>query len=690
MPASENALLSALLETIVPRDGFPSAADAGGLRFLTGSVSELQGGSPDRVAAVLALVEAAAGPHDFVELSANERLAVLDGLVNDADYQWFALLVADGYYADEASGGNESSASWKMLHYDPTPPGGWPRPSWSAPTAGRVDPSQLADRYDVIVVGSGAGGGTAACVLAESGRRVLVVERGSWPDASDLWGNHLRNPRTDAGFDSLAGPPSAGNPRVFGGKTDVVVWPSDPRWGNNAMTVGGGTRVYGAQAWRFAPLDFVMASRYGVPEGSALADWPISYDDLEPFYARAERELGVSGAASTDRWAGRRSSDYPMPPLALNVATEVLARGASALGLTTAPVPLLINSEPYGDRPACARCGACVGFACPIEAKTGSHNTVLARALATGRCDLLLETRAERLLTDSVGRVVGVSLVGSLDSSIWRREVFAAEVALGAGATETARILLASGNDGEPDGLGNRADQVGRHLQAHVYAGAVGIFDDLVADGLGPGPTISTCDFRHGNAGVVGGGMLANEFVATPVDVLHYLTSAGLIPRHGPEAKRGMRDFYPRMQRIVGPIQEMTLADSRVRLDWSVRDAFGIPVARLSGGVHPEDLKAQQLLSAVAEDWLSASGAREIRRWAPRELDGGPSTGQHQAGTARMGTDPAKSVTDPMGRVWGHDNLRVVDGSLHVTNGGVNPVLTIFANAFRIAEDMAR
>ncbi len=688
VPLASPDVLVALLDTIIPSSDIPSAVDAGGLDFLQRCVDD---GSVDaaRVSLVVSLVERASVPNEFADLAAEARLAVLDTLVDDADYRWFALLVADGFYADEANGGNRGAASWRMLGYEPAPVGGFGQPFASAPTAGLVSPAQLAGRYDVIVVGSGAGGGTAACVLAEAGRRVLVIERGGWPDSADLWADHLRNPRADAGFDSLSGPLSAGNPRILSGDGDVEVWPRELRWGNNAMTAGGGTRVYGAQAWRFSPIDFRMASTYGVPHDSALADWPITYDDLEPYYSRAEREIGVSGLPTQDRWSGPRSSPFPMPPFAPTRASKVLARGASALGLITGPVPLLVNSVHYDGRPACARCSACIGFACPVDAKNGSQNTVLQRALATGRCDVLLHTTAERVLTDSAGRVSGVAVIVVRDGQVERRDILSGEVVLSAGATESARLLLNSGSDREPNGLGNTTDQVGRHLQAHVYAGAIGLFDEVVYDGLGPGPSISTRDFLHGNAGVIGGGMLANEFVTTPVNVLQYLAGAGLAPLHGLAAKERMRDAFPRLQRIVGPIQEVTRSDSRVRVDPAVRDSLGIPVARLSGGVHPEDLVAQSFLTDRAEEWMAASGAREVRRLGARSL-GGPSTGQHQAGTCRMGTDPATSVTDPFGRVWGHDNLRVVDGSTHVTNGGVNPVLTIFANSFRIAENMVR
>ena len=373
-----------------------------------------------------------------------------------------------------------------------------------------------------------------------------------------------------------------------------------------------------------------------------------------------------------------------MAPMPLTAPARLLLAGAEALGLTTVPVPLAINSTPYDGRAACARCRQCVGFACPVEAKNGSHKTVLARAGATGNLSVLLGTRAERIVTDAIGRVTGANLIGDVGGSRWRLTVDAEDVVVAAGAVESARLLLASGSDREPDGLGNTHDQVGRHLQGHLYGGAIGFFDDVVNDLVGPGPSISTHEFRHGNDGLVGGGMIANEFVPTPVGAFGYLRHAGLIGLHGLAAKQGLRRLLPRMQGVVGPVQEVTSADSRVRLDPSVTDSLGIPVARLSGRLQPNDLAVQQLLGERAVDWLRAAGATTTIAHRPSPENEVPSSGQHQAGTCRMGTDPATSVTDPHGQVWDHPNLRVIDGSLHVTNGGVNPVLTIFANAFRI------
>jgi choline dehydrogenase-like flavoprotein len=310
---------------------------------------------------------------------------------------------------------------------------------------------------------------------------------------------------------------------------------------------------------------------------------------------------------------------------------------------------------------------------------------MIRRALATGRCDLLTGATVTRIAVDGRGRAAAVEIAAG---PAVRRQIAAAEFVVAAGAIESARLLLASAHPGEPDGIGNAAGQVGRHLQGHIYAGATGIFDDPLVDGLGPGPSIATGDYRHGNAGLIGGGMLANEFVPTPVGAYRYLTDAGLIPRTGAESKRLMRRYWSRMQRIVGPVHELTSAGSRVTLDHGRHDTLGRPLVRLSGSVHPEDLRTQAFLTARAAGWLTAAGASQVVLAAPRPAGAGPSSGQHQAGTLRMGADPATSATDPAGRVWGHDNIRVADASVHVTNGGVNPVLTIFANALRVATGM--
>lgn len=660
------ARLRTLIDLVVPADELPSASEAGGTDFLAGYLAE----RPDLVARLDALLA-----------SADPTAA--------ADWPWFAALVSGGFYADPANGGNRDRVSWRMTGWAPEPDGGWSRevPVPEIPPT-LVTPDRLATRYDAVVVGSGPGGGVAAALLAESGRRVLVVEAGTWPGTAELTGDHLRNPRSDWGLLPRSGPLDDHDLRVLEiGRSTRTLRPYEASWANNAMTVGGGSRVYGAQAWRFEPRDFTMASTYGVPDGSALADWPFRYEDLEPFYARADRELGVSGSAVGESM--RRSTPYPMPPVRTGFRHDLLRGAAAELGWGTVRVPLLINSQPYDGRAACEGCRMCVGFACPVDAKAGSQNTVLRRAFATGNAEILVRTRAERLAVDARGRVTGVAMVGLTGAGeVWRTVVRTDQVVVAGGAVESARLLLNSAYEREPHGLGNNLDQVGRHLQGHVYGGAVGVFDDVVEDLIGPGPTLATHDFRHGVDGVVGGGILVDEFVPLPGNVYRMLSGAGMIPTYGLGSKQGMRDLLLRCLRLMGPIQEVTSASSRVQVDPTVRDRFGVPVARLGGSIHACDRQAQAMIAGRAEEWLAAAGATRIVPqvgWGP-----GPSAGQHQAGSCRMGADPATSVVDPWCRVWGHDNVRVVDASVHVTNGGVNPVLTVFANAYRAMDPLTR
>jgi choline dehydrogenase-like flavoprotein len=539
-------------------------------------------------------------------------------------------------------------------------------------------------RYDVIIVGAGAGGGVAAGVLAEAGKRVLLLERGRHLIFSQDPHDHLRHQRFSR-HGHNAGPDIEGNPRVVVDAQGQarVIRPHENGYQNNAAVVGGGTRVYGAQAWRFLPQDFRMASQYGIPAGSSLADWPISYADLEPYYERAEWEIGVAGdsAACARHWPRRKG--FPMPPLPVNKQGQALRAGASKLGWETLPIPALINTMPYNARPACIQCQYCVGFTCPVDAKNGTHNTFIARALATGRCDLVTHAMVVRINTEPSGHVSGVSYY---DRDGQLQSVDAEAVICAGGAIETARLLLNSASSQHPPGLGNQHDQVGRNLQGHYYPAAIGVMAEPVYDGIGPGISTATIQFNHGNSGVVGGGMLADEFIELPI-IFWARQLPPDLPRWGMANKRFMRENYRRVMRVTGPVQEIPSPEARVTLDPSVRDRWGIPVARLSGTTHMETVRTAAFMFERAREWLQASGATRVWGQPPGLY---LSAGQHQAGTCRMGDDPHTSVVDPWGRVHGHDNLFVADGSVHVTNGGFNPVLTIMALALRTAEHIAQ
>ena len=511
-------------------------------------------------------------------------------------------------------------------------------------------------RYDAVVVGAGAGGGVAAYVLASRGAKVLLLEQGPWLDLASTGRDHLRNHRLTQYGDNTGIDPEARRVLVSADGTPQIVRPHQGGFNLNAVAVGSGTLVYGAQAWRFHPKDFRMASEYGVPEGSSLADWPFGYEELAPWYGRVEHEIGV---ASDD-------PGTPMPPTALPEKGRRLAAAAKGLGWDVQRVPLLINSVPRHGRAACVNCQHCVGYACPTDAKNGTQNTVIPRALETGNVTLLTGAVARSILFGDGAE--GVSYVHEGRE----HEARAPVVVAACGAIETARLLLLSGVQN---------DNVGRNLQGHYYHGARGLMPDPVWDGVGPGASVATLRFAHGNEGVIGGAMLADDFVATPISFAKSPRPPG-VPGWGRAFTDWVRGAYPRFVTASGPVQEIPSAECRVTLDPWVRDGLGLPVARLSGTTHPETVRTGQAINARGAEWLRAAGCETVWSDTPTLR---LSAGQHQAGTCRMGEDARTSVVDPQGRVHGVRGLYVADGSVHVTNGAFNPVLTIMATAWRTA-----
>ena len=539
-------------------------------------------------------------------------------------------------------------------------------------------------QVNAAVVGAGAAGGIVAKELSIAGLSVVLLERGKWYTANDCRKDDLRNQRTTV-LGNAFGPEDEGNPRVWVDEKGAphIALPSEGPYQNNAACVGGGTLSYGAQAWRYLPQDFRMRSTYGAPQGSSLEDWPISYDDLEPFYEKAEYEIGVSGDYSGTPFHGTRKRPLPMPPLPPGLEFQILEPAAKRLGLHPYHIPMARNSVPYNGRGPCMRCRWCVGFACEVDAKNGSQNTVIPVALNTGNCELRTECMVKEILTDDRGRARGVSY---FDERGRLQEQLSDLVVVSGCATESARLLLNSKSRLFPDGLGNRYDQVGRNLQGHHYTGAVGFFDFETYDDLGPGATIAISDYNHGTPGLCGGGMLANEFIRLPIHNVDRLPAD--TPRWGAGHKQAMRDWHKRSIVIMGPTQQIPMAEGRVTTDPTVRDKWGLPVVRFSGNVHPHTFEIGEVQAQRAEAWLKEAGAVSTSRMAgkPQLV----SASQHQAGTCRMGNDPHSSVVTRNCQLHDVDNVFVIDSSVHVTNGGFNPVLTIMAIAYFASEGLVR
>ena len=536
------------------------------------------------------------------------------------------------------------------------------------------------DPVDVVIVGAGGGGGIVAQELALAGLRVVLLERGRHQKFEETGHLELRSQRTTV-LGNAFGPDDKRHSRVVQNAKGewVKVLPSEGAYNNIAAVVGGGTLSYGAMAWRYLPKDFTMRTTYGAPAGSTLEDWPLTYADLAPYYEKAEWDLGVSGKAGANPFEGPRGKDYPMPPLPYNREASLLAPAGRKLGLHPFPIPMAINSKPYQGRGACIQCPHCVGFRCEVDAKSSTAVTVIPRAIATGLCELRTECVVKQVLTDARGQARAVAY---FDASGRLQEQAARVVVLAASATETARLLLNSKTKLHPNGLGNQHDWVGRNLQGHAYTGAFGLFEEETWDGIGPAARIATCDFNHGNEEIVGGGMLANEFIRMP-----YLFARSVRPpgaaRWGKAHKQWQRNWYKRSMGVKGPVQEIPRWENRVEIDPKMQDHWGIPSLRISGRKHESDLKTGRYLATKAAEWLKAAGATEVFLSTP---GAGVSGGQHQAGTARMAQDAKLGVVDRDCRVFGVENLYIADGSVHVTNGGFNPSLTLQALAYRTSE----
>ena len=336
-------------------------------------------------------------------------------------------------------------------------------------------------------------------------------------------------------------------------------------------------------------------------------------------------------------------------------------------------MPLAINSVARDGRAACVRCSQCVGHACPVDAKNGSHNTFLARALATGACDLLTGSQVIGVQDGPAGVVV--TMVADTSAAPRRIDVPADVAVISAGAIETPRLLLASGLGG---------DHVGRHLHDHRITMVGGRSERPVKSYRGPGHSIATLDHVHSADSPWGGGVIFDLHQPLPLSaaVLAPLWGA---PRWGAGHKQWMRDARAHLLGAFGIGQEIPVATSRVTLAGGVQDRWGMPAAQLHKDVHWTAAQIEDAMTTHATAWLEAAGVSEIVRIGGR-LGTVSAAGEHSCGTARMGRTQADSATRVDGRVHGTSRVYACDSSLHPTNGSVNPTLTLVANALRVAD----
>jgi choline dehydrogenase-like flavoprotein len=537
---------------------------------------------------------------------------------------------------------------------------------------------------DAVIVGAGASGGVVASELARAGLRVVLLERGTLPDVKDYaLHDELATGRGGRPMPEF-GPSDTRHPREFRVRSAAsfrLIQPADGAYAWMGGLVGGGQINYAGLMWRRPPIDFRMKSEYGRPGGTTLEDWPLTYDDLEPCYEKAEYELGVSGEAGVNPFEGRRAKPFPLPPVELVPGDRLVREAAIRKGLHPFTVPLGIVTRDYRGRTACIQHPHCNGYVCEVGAKSTILSALLPGALATRNLRLVTGAVARDVVCDGRGRPHAVSYFDRTGKLVTQT---ARIIVLAASATETPRLLLNSRSRWFPGGLGNGNGWVGRNLMGHIGPQAFGIFDSVVNDGVGPGTGIAVDDFHGRIPGIIGGGVIYSRTDVGPIAFNDYRPDGA--PGWGAAHKKYQRENYHHYYRFTSPAEDMPQFENRVEVSPEVRDAWGIPVARVTHGWHQNDLSLFEFLRGKMELILREAGAREIYFNQP----GKGRISLHQNGTCRMGNDPKTSVVDRHGRLHEADNVFVVDGSCFVTSGGRNPVLTIQALAYWCAAHMIR
>jgi choline dehydrogenase-like flavoprotein len=535
-------------------------------------------------------------------------------------------------------------------------------------------PISTRDVADVVLVGSGSAGGVLARELSQAGLRVVVLEQGAYLDRSAFVHddtevfmrpkysvNHRQKPNTWR--------PNAETPAVV---RPYLVYGS---------MVGGGSVHYAANSWRFRPLDFLERTRGATVPGTTVADWPISYDDLEPYYTRAEWELGISGTPGPNDAV--RSKPFPMPPLPLTGAGAVLEIAAARLGWTAQAAPMAIASQPYRGRSNCQACGFCWGFGCEYGAKSSTNFTMIPAAVATGRCEIRPGCTAVQVETTAAGRASAVVYRDARGRTVRQR---ARVVVLAANGAETPRLLLLSANGRHPNGLANASGLVGKNLMLNGNAVVQGEMPQPMNGHKGPPVTRICLDAYDLGAseGIVGGGGFDFRFMGGPMiwsQFFHQLPDL-----FGASLKQHLATAYSHGILGFAHTSSLPSAANGVDLDPTVKDHLGLPASRVTYTEHEQDMRLMRRVQEMTAQALAAGGATKL---VSLPVTADPGGAFHLLGTCRMGHDPATSVVNADHRAHDVPGLYCVDGSSFVSSGRGQPTLTIQALAFRAAERLA-
>ncbi len=521
---------------------------------------------------------------------------------------------------------------------------------------------------DVLVVGAGASGAAFAWSLADTRMNILCLEQGGWMDPA-------RYPSTGMDWELRGLGDFALSPNTRRRPEDYPVNDAEsPIAPSMFNAVGGSTILYAGHFPRFHPSDFRARTLDGVAD-----DWPLDYARLEPYYAQNDRMMGVAGLAGDPAYPPK---ELPLPPVPLGRLGETLARGFNALGWHWWPSDSAIATRAYQGRAPCINLGPCI-TGCAQGAKASTDLTYWPAALRAG---VRLETRCRvrEITLRPDGMADGVVYY---DAQGVERRQRAEIVVLACNGIGTPRLLLNSRSRLFPDGLANRSGLVGRNLMFHPYAMVTGIFDERL----------------EGYKGPIGCGLWSQEFYETdpardfvrgysfeltrgagPLSSAFWAWSRGRLP-WGADHHAAFASVFDRTAGLLAICEDLPEGHNRVTLDPELVDGNGIPAPKIQYRLGENSRRMLEHGVARAKQVLEAAGARETFAEAPMRV-----AGWHLMGTARMGTDPERSVTNEWGRCHDVRNLFIVDGSLFVTAGAVNPTCTIQALALHVAASIQK
>lgn len=561
----------------------------------------------------------------------------------------------------------------------------------------------MTERFDAIIVGLGSAGGVIAEQLTQAGLRVLAIEKGAahGPEDFTVTQDEMRYHQNATQMTRLAEDPVTWRPNATT-QARMLPWSSGPfgqpisYFGQSSTGTGGGTLHGAASSYRFRESDFEMRSaivnRFGaaaIPDGSTLADWPITYADLEPYYERVEHEQGVSGRGGNVNGVPQkggnpfdpfRARDYPMPPVPQGPGDVPFVEATTRLGLHPFRQPVAINSEEYRGRPACVNCGFCHGYPCHVGAKSGTHITSIPAAQATGNLVLLSLSRVLRINRSANGKQVrGVTFI---DSEGEEREATARAVILSAHALQNVRLLLVSGI--------NATGQVGKNFMTHNFGRFTSVLPVVTNPFIGSANASSAVDdftselVPDNDLGVLWGSpIMSVAGDLQPIEAYHRMDRR--VKKFGLDLKHWMRDNYRFMHRMYSQTTNFPHPQYFCDLDPLVKDRWGQPALRVTHDWTDQDANSVALLGRYKQHIAREMGATDYWMDAPRPQY---HLSTHDVGMHRMGENPATSVTDVYGEVHGCSGLYAVGGGQFVSYGGYNPNETIQALAYLTADHL--